>query len=256
MDHDEIVALAWRTTWVEAFPTLLPSLLFVESNDDILLQHLAFRSIFGSTSEDGSKNARCNTEPDTTSQSYSLNNSLGYGEITTSSVFKVMEWIWNDRCDSDSTETSLSNAIVVDLGSGNGRALASFALAHPFSRAIGYEVLPNLHNEAVRNGQLWKQWQVGLPTECELEFHCDDFTRTNASSVLALANVVYVHATVFDGSLMRKVERLVYTSCSIGTYVVMVTKPLSTIENKLETRTRLQLAMDWGQATVYIQQLV
>jgi len=229
--------LAWCCQWTLAFPTLVSSRLFVPEHD-VIWQRLAWQQIWEdsrledttTTRRHGSQNDRLPTE---------WNNSLGYGEITQDSVWYILEMIRNDLP---------PKPTVVDLGSGNGRVLLAAALGHCFHKAIGIEIVPELHHQALLNYQeCWHRFVSGDTTV--FDWKCADFTVdldwTNE------ADIVFCHATVFEQDLVEALNNLALC-CQPGTFFCMVSRPLS----KLTIVCELSLAMDWGQANVYLQRLV
>lgn len=238
---EEALELAWKHTWCRAFPTLAPVLF---SNVDVSTQLLAFDEIFAS-SDDRSQPTTVVDERSTPPPNHSSNN-LGYGEITPETVFLVMEWIQRNAYDDGETAK-----VTVDLGSDNGRVLFATSLAHPFHTLRGIEILPKLHQEALANLQLWKQRSscIDRQQNPRFEFICADFF--HHPNLVTDADLVWVHATVFDVELMEKVQQIC-EACSRETFFVMVTKPLKCLHG-IVTCATLQLEMDWGQATVYIQ---
>jgi hypothetical protein len=230
---EEALEVAWTRKWCCAFPTLLP---VYAANADLSLQILAFDEIFHSSSASSRCAAKHSQALEPTKL---LENSLGYGEITAHTVFRVMEWIHKH-------ENGWQPNVCVDLGSGNGLVLFATALAHPFRFLRGMEIIRDLHEEAVDNLRRWNERSVD---NTRFDFLCTDFTLDR--SLVSDAHLVWVHATVFEQDLMDSVQRLC-ESCSRGTYFIMVSKALK-VKNGIVTQASLQLGMDWGQATVYIQ---
>lgn len=262
----EAKQLEWRILWCKAFPTLLPCHNFIDDNDCVW-QSIAYDELFSTQKQ---KNAEAEPTFD-----FFSNMSLGYGEITPRAVFAIMDWIKQDddwqaaACTNEEEANNIDgNSVVVDLGSGNGRILFAAALAFPFSKAIGLEILPELHQEALHNLDVWRERHVGtnsgnhLHSKTEFDFRCADFTKHG--DLLSAAKLVFIHATVFDDNLMKKVHALCHTYCSVGTYFVMVTKPLClshTTEKShnhtvIVTCAQMQLPMSWGEATLYIQRKI
>lgn len=252
--------LEWRITWCLAFPTLVPCDIFVDDTDETTWQLVAFQEIFSPTSHESKSEL---------SFDFFENASLGYGEIAYNSVFTIIEWIkedgWNPVCENTGT-------LLIDLGSGNGRILFAAALAHNFDKAVGVEIQPELHQDAMENLDKWNQRQLYIVDNQRhdevtmhktiFDFYCDDFTRNKFRDMLSEAQLVFIHATVFDETLMECVNEMCHGCCALGTYFVMVTKPLCstcTLGSRfstISTRAKLQLAMSWGEATVYIQRKV
>jgi SAM-dependent methyltransferase len=147
----------------------------------------------------------------------------------------------------------------MDLGSGNGRVLMAASLAHFFQKAIGIEIVPELHQEALENLERWNHQfipdvdeEASKTTKTILEFICGDFR--DFPLEIASADLIFCHATVFNPSLMAALQQLC-DACEPGTIFVMVTKPLQeSSSNNIQTLEEWQLRMNWGEATVYIQQ--
>jgi SAM-dependent methyltransferase len=269
---EDLETLVWTITWIQAFPTLLPNPEFlVDSNrennnndPDPSWQLLAFDAIFL-----GEKNRlQDNIKWKHTRDQASMEESLGYGEITIPAVVHIMERllrIWELFEFGDDNPTSSS--IVMDLGSGNGRVLLAACLAtHAFDKAIGLEIVPELHEEALQNSSAWNRNHLAAGLELELEqqtttidFQCADFR--DHANLIATANLIFIHATVFNDSLMEQLQTLC-EACAVGTHFVMVTRPLlesssaSCGGSGIRTLESLRLDMNWGEATVYIQKMV
>jgi hypothetical protein len=182
-----------------------------------------------------------------------------------------MERLLNDDFElfGDNNNNNNSSSIVMDLGSGNGRVLLAACLAYSFDKAIGLEIVPELHEEALQNWCAWnnKNHLVGgleqqpATTTCTIfDFRCADFR--DHANLIATANLIFIHATVFNDLLMAQLQTLC-EACSMGTYFVMVTRPLLESSSAaggsssgIQTLESLRLDMNWGEATVYIQKKV
>ena len=98
----------------------------------------------------------------TTSQA----NNLGYGEITPRTVMDLMSEIKkmtygeNKHGDNVSFGSYSTGGTVLDSGSGTGRVLFAAALSHTFHRAIGIEIVENLHNDALKHLKKWNDRQL------------------------------------------------------------------------------------------------
>lgn len=265
-------SLVWSITWCQAFPTLCSTRIYSYGSEqgNAVWHWLAFSTIFHDNNpendDDEWKHSRDKSD---------MADSRGYGEITPRAVLFIMERI-SSIMQSDSNVVRLDgkrktnkNSVVMDLGSGNGRVLMAASLAHPFQKAIGIEIVPELHQEALENLERWNQFQF-LPQQLQqypsgvdvdvdeeaskttiLEFICGDFR--DSSFEIASADLIFCHATVFNPSLMAALQQLC-DACERGTLFVMVTKPLQeSSDNNIQTLEEWQLRMNWGEATVYIQ---
>ena len=335
---------AWQRSWIEAFPTLLPQLVFVPKHD-VSWQQWAWKMVIqdaldqsnsssirgdllaalekrpGKTSVSGNMTGGC--EEGTARQEWEPSavptnnliasplmwkNSLGYGEITAPAVFEVFQFLrskpirLSSHLHRDNSHLHLANnnvtiededdddddgLVVVDLGSGNGRVLFASCLCHyPIRKAIGLEIVPSLHQEALINYEAWKGLEPGpgshSSTSAAFEFRQADFTVDTQWA--DQAHLVWIHATVFEDALIDKLEGLVQTKCRRGTIFCLVSRPFRMQQKQqqkqqqqqqqqngivqdvadeddddddkdvLVTIGELQLDMNWGQGTVYIQQ--
>lgn len=261
--------LVWLITWTKAFPTLCSSKEwfvhgsknndsyhhddnihndFIESVWSLLAYQTMFEDYTLTNDSSTTNKQKWKHKRDMTT----MENSLGYGEITTVAVFEIMETLMRLNV----TLAAKDMKVVADLGSGNGRVLLAACLVYPFLKAIGIEILPELHQEATCHLGCWRRWEMDINNpSCStaFEFLCDDFT--NFKLRVAQADLVFVHATVFTEELMAEVQETC-EQCGSGTYFAMVTKPLDIEGTSIETLVKFQLHMNWGQATVYIQKKI
>jgi hypothetical protein len=137
----------------------------------------------------------------------------------------------------------------VDLGSGNGNVLLAASLARQVSQAIGLEILPHLHDQAMDNVEHWKLLDKSV-TEVEWRFACADFTVDR--DWIRRADLVFIHATVFEDSLLQTLNSLCQ-ECRPGTVFCLISRPLKE-EGGIRSVAEFQLDMSWGIATVFLQQ--
>jgi SAM-dependent methyltransferase len=269
-------SLVWSITWCQAFPTLCSARIYSygPAQGNAVWYWLAFSTIFHDDNPEHDdeewKHARDPSE---------MADSKGYGEITPRAVLFLMERINsilqldNNVIRLDDQSNNSIKSVVMDLGSGNGRVLMAASLAYPFQKAIGIEIVPELHQEALENLKRWNQYQYQiLPQQVQqgpgvnvdeeapqttmtiMEFICGDFR--DSSLEIPSADLIFCHATVFNPSLMAALQQLC-DACQPGTIFVMVTKPLQeSLNNNIQTLEEWRLRMNWGEATVYIQKKV
>jgi hypothetical protein len=275
--------LGWCITWTLAFPTLLTSFRFGSREDGIVWQRLALHVIFGSSmTESMGRSAASMTPtfslPTTSTAPFSWTHSLGYGEICLNTVLRILQRIphpFGNHQDQDLNGKPQKALTVADLGSGNGKVLLTAALGLSVGRAIGIEIAPSLHAQAVINyEEHWKYWDADCSaiststtdsttgsTTCngsttDWEWKCSDFTED--TEWVELVDLIFIHATVFEKALMDQLNVLCQ-GCRSGTYFCMVSQPLNTTScsdgaaGSIETIDEVHLDMNWGQATVYLQ---
>ncbi|CAE7392704.1 MOK, partial [Symbiodinium necroappetens] len=87
----------------------------------------------------------------------------------------------------------------LDLGSGTGRAVVAWGLLVPDGTAVGIEIRPELHREAV-------QVREALPQDVRrrLHLHCGDLFEFEG---LTDADVILVNSTGYDENLMAAISR-------------------------------------------------
>jgi hypothetical protein len=219
--------------------------------------------------------------PTTSATPFSWTHSLGYGEICPDTVLRILQRIphlFGNHEDQDQRGKEQKVLTVADLGSGNGKVLLTAALGLFVGRAIGIEIAPSLHDQAVKNyEEHWKYWDAGCSTidtsttdtsttgsttdstnglTTAWEWKCADFTVD--TEWVELVDLIFIHATVFEPALMEQLNVLCQ-GCRSGTYFCMVSQPLNTTgcsdggAGSIETIDEVHLDMNWGQATVYIQ---
>lgn len=322
---------------MEAFPTLLPQLVFVPHHD-VAWQQWAWKMVIqdvmdqrvhsvreesraalerhpGKTSVSGNMAAAgCDqgiarqlelpADPTShrTASSSTWKDSLGYGEITAPAVFEVFHFVRSkqirlsshlhrdeshlhlddDHHHNHNSKDDNDGLVMVDLGSGNGRVLFASCLCHyPIRKAIGLEIVPALHQEALMNYQAWNWLEPGpgLPSSTSVAFDFRQADFTVDTQWAEQAHLVWIHATVFEDALMDQLEGLVKSKCRRGTIFCLVSRPFRTEQEDqngivqdvtddddnsdcdddgdtdvLVTIGELQLDMNWGQGTVYVQQ--
>jgi hypothetical protein len=272
--------LGWCITWTLAFPTLLTSFRFGSREDNIIWQRLALHVIFGSSmTESMGRSAASMTPtfslPTTSTSPFSWTHSLGYGEICPDTVLRILQRIphifGGNHEEQEQNGKQPKVLTVADLGSGNGKVLLTAALGLSVGRAIGIEIAPSLHAQAMENyEEYWKYWDADCTTidtsttddstntdsTTFWEWKCADFTVD--TEWVELVDLIFIHATVFEPALMEQLNVLCQ-GCRSGTYFCMVSQPLNTDgcsnggAGSIETIDEVHLDMNWGQATVYLQ---
>jgi hypothetical protein len=127
--------------------------------------------------------------------------SLTYGEVTAAGFLDVL-----------AKTAPAPGETFYDLGSGTGRAVILAALAHPFGRLVGIELLETLHHAAVEvRGRFDSEVRPDLPApqrEAVLELRGGDFLAADLSD----AGVIFMQSNCFEPPLVKalvaKFERL------------------------------------------------
>lgn len=229
-------SLQWRLMWAMAFPTILASLIV---DMDSTLLAVAWNVWSRRVKHFYTVSSESLLQPCPRQDTWSR--SLGYGELIPSSVWQILGWIHGIE--------NLSPCCMADLGSGTGNLLRAAVMAesNTVHRAIGIEIVRRLHNQATSTHKLWDEWHLSK-SKTLWEWRCADFT---IDTSWIQADIVWIHATVFEDSLMQQLNQSC-RQCREGTYFVMVSKPLQVNDGIVTLRTE-QLDVDWGQGTVYLQ---
>ena len=132
---------------------------------------------------------------------------------------------------------------------------------HPFRQAMGIEIVPSLHLAALElfqntigNEHVFLDQRIGTT---KFTFLNEDLNYVD-STVLCDADVILVHATIFDHHLMEQVHNICKL-CKDGTYFIMVSQSLGGNTNTphpFQTIVQVQLSMTWGKTNVFIQQKI
>jgi len=262
--------LEWRVTWILAFPTLVTELFALPRTE----RELELNSVGCSVDEDSwqwllaykvleeayrrSYKSKEIFNPDvgnhicqTTLLNSPWSGSLGYGEITEGTVFRITQWIQRHHALHYCQAIREREWCIVDLGSGTGRVLQAAAVCcGNVSRLIGLEIVPRLHEQALGRRRVWKEYDMMIPNDRSLiDLRCSDFTSDR--DWIREADLVFVHATVFEKLLMERLA-LLSEQCRPGTYFCLVSQPLCS--DKIDTIDEMSLEMDWGRGSVIIQQ--
>ena len=135
------------------------------------------------------------------------NRNLIYGELGFQAVHDILE--------------HAKGEILVDLGSGAGKALVAAALLHPFTECIGVEILEGLHCLAT---ELKKQFDA-TNHKTRLTVHRGDILTFDVS-VLKKADVVIIHCSCFTDHLMTALTKRLATHLKSDAVVATVARSL------------------------------
>lgn len=104
-----------------------------------------------------------------------------------------------------------------DLGSGTGKPVLMAHLLYPFSRAIGVEFLPALHNQAqaIRERYDREIRPTLAEPRGEIRFHQGDMLQEDLSHT----DVIFMHSTCFGETLMNGLQEKL-RGCKPGTRIV------------------------------------
>jgi len=289
IDLDEIQYFIWTRLWIKAFPTLIHYILlpYPSTDDDsdcvqpsatectlsyltssvhVYLSVLAHQSLLEKYHE--TKPLLNRLQYDSIDRFHSPvrnfdahnDKNLTYGEIHPKSIAWCIQYICSHYWLSNGSP--FTGGTIVDLGSGNGKALLAASLMHPYRQAVGIEIVPSLHHAAryllettIGNEYLFLDQRQGTTifTTLNGDLTCVD------TKFLDDADTILVHATMFDNNLMNHIHRLC-RACKDGTYFIMISQCLVNDRNSqvihFETIMEVELSMSWGKTCVFIQRKI
>jgi hypothetical protein len=256
MVGSRIDSYGWSVTWCRAFPTLL-GLHFHSAELVYQLWPLAWRTLYPNDSTASCTTTTTATIEDSCSSRLESgwHDSLGYGEIDPETVFYLMNWL---QTHGHLQPRPGRKTTVFDLGSGDGKVILATALCltttetepttSTIATLVGLEIVPHLHNQALKRMQSWREYATTNPVE--IHFTCDDFTRHHAR-ISREADLIWIHATVFENALFQRVQEIC-NACRPGTLFVLISRPLND-KSKIETLLSKRLKMSWGDGMVFVQ---
>lgn len=139
--------------------------------------------------------------------------------------------------------------IFYDLGSGAGKAVMWAAIAYPFKKSIGVELLDELL--AVSRGVL-QQYRKNFPetTHQDKQNQHIDFIQADFCTLdFSEADIVFAHSTCFSNENMATLINN-FTRLKPGARVITISKTISSPEFVL--RGSGTFRMGWGDATAYV----
>jgi SAM-dependent methyltransferase len=169
-----------------------------------------------------------------------LDASTTYGEIVPQAFYEVV-----------SAVTPREGEVFYDLGSGTGKATLLAALAFPFRRSVGIELLPGL-GDAARQvlGQFDAEVRPQLPADHQqrqIEFIDGDFLQADLSE----ADVVFAHGTCYPHEVIHGLATKL-AELRPGARVVFVGHTFDTPE--LGFLRMMKMRTDWGSALAALYQ--
>lgn len=156
-----------------------------------------------------------------------------YGEILYSGLCKIVSNLMATRDD-----------VLYDLGSGLGKAALQIFLTTNMKRVHGVELIPTLHQEAVRALVTSK---LDIPlffSERTLSFECGDFLKTPIND----ASIVLIGSPCFSPSLLRELANKLDTNIKTHTVLSLKTLPL----NQFMFKKVIRVECSWDTALCYM----
>jgi hypothetical protein len=158
-----------------------------------------------------------------------------YGEILYPGIDKLMTSI-----------TLTENDIFIDLGSGKGQITIQFFLKSLVKKAIGIEIVPDLHREAVEASLILQQELPGFYEEGrQLSFVSGSFLEIPFQT----ATVALINSTCFTQSLLNQLGTILENTPSIHT--VFSLRPISTLQ-RLIFKKVIRVECSWDSALCYL----
>ena len=145
---------------------------------------------------------------------------ITYGELDLPSIAKLLQVL-----ESLDTINLPARPRLIDLGSGNGRAVLAMATMRPFALCEGVEISPALHSSALQHQSLFEsKVRPRLPAErakVVVRLRCADMLQAN----LTRADVVFVLSTAFSAGTMAKLFQHAEKSMRRGAVLIVADQP-------------------------------
>ena len=178
---------------------------------------------------------------------------ITYGELDLKSIAKLMHALESLR---DMVQLP-ARPRLIDLGSGNGRAVMAMAMMRPFALCEGVEISPALHSSALRHLSLFESIvRPQLPAErgkVMLRLRCADMLQAD----LTRADIVFALSTAFSTDTMAKLFQHA-SSMRHGAVLILADQPtlsskfacVSELSYRSESGTRGDAS--WGKGTLRV----
>jgi SAM-dependent methyltransferase len=166
--------------------------------------------------------------------------SFTYGEINFIAFAKILEAV-----------NPQPGELMVDLGSGAGKAVFCAALLYPEIKVVGVELLPGL---TACSANLLKRFEQLMAKHPRLATHSYniEFIQNNLLNIsLSQASIIFVNATCYDEKFLSALADSLSVLAS-GSRVIITTHPLT--HKAFSCRLELSSVMSWGLCNVRIYQ--
>ena len=173
-----------------------------------------------------------------------------YGEINFDSLAVALEAI---RTRHGGLVGAPGSETFIDIGSGSGLPVVGAAALHQWNAAIGIEIVPELHEVALKNAQRWRDFLESTPAPAStmetdgqnVRFVCADALASEdevAAGLYRAADVVLCLCTAFSEPMMSALASQL-TQAREGVFLITATVALPSAQwELLET---LYLPMSW-----------
>lgn len=135
--------------------------------------------------------------------------------------------------------------VFVDLGSANGKIVSQIFLTTPVKASIGIEIVPELHNAAMRVSQ---QIKNDLPyfyeNNRDMTFIQGDFLNKSLDGM----TVAIINATCFPPSLLNELGKIINNTTTIR--LVLSLRPLATL-GRLVCKRVIPIECSWDSTLCY-----
>lgn len=159
-----------------------------------------------------------------------------YGELPLATCKTILEFA-NPR-----------KGLFCDLGSGTGRVVLAMQMLGNFVKSAGVEILPGLHNQAVKVHDFLKNQHPKLANQ--INFHQNDIFKTKLHNV----DFILMNHPFKDGEIFMKLEEKFLRELKKGSKIVTIIRALRNPKfKKLGTKT---LEFSWGNSSAHFFEVV
>lgn len=159
-----------------------------------------------------------------------------YGEVPLLTCQQILEF------------ANPKKGLFCDLGSGTGRLVLAMQLLGNFRKSAGVEILPGLHNQAIKVHQFLEQNHPDLAKK--ISFHQNDIFKTKLHNV----DFIIMNHPFKDGEDFMKLEDKFLNELKPGSKIVTMIRALKNPAfKKLGTKT---LKFSWGDSSAHFFEIV
>lgn len=160
--------------------------------------------------------------------------SESYGEILYASVHKLLTFVVLSEQD-----------IFADLGSGAGKVAAQVFLSSPVREAIGIEIRPEFHKQAIlASERIYRELACFYEGDRKLTYLLGSFFECSFSN----ATVVFLNSTCYTQTMLDALGDLIEAQSSIR--AVYSLRPLNTLQ-RLSIKKAIRIECSWDSALCY-----
>lgn len=139
------------------------------------------------------------------------------------------------------------DTVFYDLGCGVGKAVLACAMVYPIKKSVGVELLPPLHQCAIKQNQSLASFSAYADKSQKIDFILGDFLESD----LEEATLIFVNASTITMPTWKKLEDKLDKLSALQT---IITTSKTLVSEHFIIRNTTQIQMSWGIVPAYIYQ--